>query len=226
MMAAWRRIGCSYTGPIAGLLLLAACGQSPPAQRAAADTVGQAAPSAEPGVNDRLILAAAKVALPPPGVSPADLPEPGSEGAKYLSEFCVGCHNLPSPAIHSATDWPSVIRRMWLRMDRLPPEFGVKVPSPEQRQVTLDYLINNGLKVSGSALPAGPGRATFSQSCSRCHALPDPLQHSPDDWPAVVTRMGTRMDQMKVDRPTPAQTGEILMYLQQVSATRRARPAR
>jgi cytochrome c5 len=209
-----------------GLVALAACGQSQPAQRAAADTASRTASSTEPGVNDRLILAAAKVALPPPGVTPADLPEPGSEGGKYVVEFCVACHNLPSPAIHSATDWPSVVRRMWLRMDRLPPEYGVRVPTPEQRQVTLDYLINNALRVSGAALPAGAGRATFSQTCSRCHALPDPLQHSPDDWGAVVTRMSTRMDQMKVDRPSPDQTQQILLYLQQVSATRRAPPRR
>ncbi len=194
-------------------LALVACGQRKPGEKAPdqpATTTG--------GVNERLLLTAALVALPPPGISPGDLPDPASEGAKDVAEFCTSCHNLLSPAIHSATDWPSVARRMWLRMDRLPPEFGVKVPTMQQRQAILGYLINNALKVSGTTLPEGPGRSTFSQVCSRCHALPDPRNHSPADWPTVVMRMGDRMDQMKVDRATPAEMQQILGYLDKVSA--------
>lgn len=182
-------------------------------------TQDQPAPGAD-GVNDQLILAATKVALPPPGVMPGDLPSPESPGAQHVATFCTACHNLPSPTIHSATDWPSVVRRMWLRMDRLPATFGVKVPSMQQRQATLDYLIANALKVSGVNLPQGAGRATFAQTCSRCHALPDPRQHSAADWPAVVLRMEQRMDQMKVDRPSPDSTQQILLYLGTVTAKR------
>ena len=170
------------------------------------------------GINQQLILAAAEVALPPPGIAPGDLPSPESEGARHIAAFCTSCHNLPSPTIHSATDWPSVVRRMWLRMDRLPPSFGVKIPTMRQRQAMLDYLIANALKVSGANLPQGAGRGTFSQVCSRCHALPDPRNHSPADWPAVVLRMEQRMDQMKVDRPSPDSTQQILLYLGAVSA--------
>jgi cytochrome c5 len=169
------------------------------------------------GVNDQLILAASLVALPPPGVSPGDLPEPDSPGARAVAEFCVACHNLPSPAIHSATDWPGVARRMWLRIEELPGTFGVKNPTVQQRQVALDYLLKHALQVSGAALPQAPGRATFSQTCSRCHALPDPRQHSAADWPAVVMRMEERMTQMKVDRPSAPQTQEIIGYLTRVS---------
>ena len=110
---------------------------------------------------------------------------------------------------------------MWLRMDLIPAGMGVKIPTVQQRQVLLDYLLANSLKVSGSNLPEGPGRAAFAETCSRCHALPDPRQHSPADWPAVVLRMGQRMDQMKVNRPTNAQTQEIVKYLNQVSGQRR-----
>src|SRR5258706_472532 len=76
---------------------------------------------------------------------------------------------------------------------------------------------DKALKVSGADLPQGPGRPTFSQVCSRCHSLPDPRQHSKDDWPAVVMRMETRMQQMQVNRPQQAEMQEILAYLQQAS---------
>jgi cytochrome c2 len=174
------------------------------------------------GVNDQLISAAAMVALPPPGIAAADLPEARSAGAGNVAKFCSGCHNIPSPTAHSATDWPGVVRRMWLRIDLLPSNLGVAVPSVAERQSILQYLIDNSLKVSGSNLPEGKGRQTFAETCSRCHALPDPRQHSGPDWPAVVMRMEQRMDQMKVRRPTPEQTQEILLYLQKVSATPRA----
>jgi cytochrome c5 len=212
-----------YRGPIVknrftvwGLVLAAVLGC---VSRESTPDSTQSQPSTT-GVNDQLILAAAAVALPPPGVAPGDLPSPASEGARHIATFCAACHNLPSPAIHSATDWPGVVRRMWLRMDRLPSTFGVAVPSVQQRQVMLDYLIANALKVSGTNLPQGAGRSTFSQTCSRCHALPDPRQHSAADWPAVVLRMEERMDQMKVDRPSPEATQGILLYLGTVSGNR------
>lgn len=189
-------------------------------RESAQETPNGQADSAIAGVNAQLILAAASVALPPPGIAPGDLPSPESAGARHIAAFCASCHNLPSPMIHSATDWPSVVRRMWLRMDRLPSTFSVKVPTMQERQAMLDYLIANALKVSGANLPQGVGRATFAQTCSRCHALPDPRQHSPADWPAVVLRMEQRMDQMKVDRPSPDSTQQILLYLGAVSARR------
>ena len=193
-----------------------ACGGKPAQQTAtaAADTGGQGVVASG---RERLILAAAEVALPPPGVSPADLPDPNSEGAKDVAEFCTSCHNLPTPSAHSATDWPSVARRMWLRMEMLPAGLQVPVPSEEQRQAILNYLLAHALQVSGAALPQGPGRATFSKTCSRCHALPDPRQHSKADWPVVVQRMYQHMTQMKVTPPTQGEVSEIISYLQQVS---------
>jgi cytochrome c5 len=199
------------------LIALAACsgGAGVPQQGAVG---GAGADTTQPtGVNDRLILASAKAALPPPGIAAADLPDPNSEGAKAVAQFCITCHNLPSPTLHSATDWPGVARRMWLRMDLLPEGLRVPVPTEEQRQAIINYLLGHALQVSGAALPEGPGRSTFSRMCSRCHALPDPRQHSTADWPAVVTRMEQRMDQMKVDRPGQGQVSEIILYLQGAS---------
>ena len=165
---------------------------------------------------DELLLAAANVALPPPGVTPADLTEPASAGAQLVAKYCAQCHELPSPAMHSATDWPSIARRMWLRMELLPAARGVKVPTAAERFAILDYVTAHALKVSGASLPPGQGREAFSQVCSRCHALPDPRVHSPEDWPTVFARMERNMERMKVPPPTRGQTTDILLYLQSI----------
>ena len=166
---------------------------------------------------DELVLAAATVALPPPGVTAADLPDPNSTGAQLVAKHCSVCHSLPHPAMHSATDWPAVTRRMWLRVDGLTPALGVSVPTTSERFLMLNYLTANALKVSGATLPAGPGREAFQVVCSRCHALPDPKNHSPQDWPTVFARMETNMQRMKVPPLKGTQTTDILLYLQQAS---------
>jgi cytochrome c5 len=163
---------------------------------------------------DELLLAAANIALPPPGVAAADLPEPNSKGAQLLVQYCAQCHNLPAPGMHSSTDWPSIARRMWLRMEWLPPTLGVKVPTMAERFAMLDYLTANALRVGAANLPAGAGRETFELVCSRCHALPDPHVHSPADWPAVFSRMQQNMERMKVAPLMATQTSDILLYLQ------------
>jgi cytochrome c5 len=167
---------------------------------------------------DELLLAAANVALPPPGISAADLPDPNSTGAKLVGTYCGQCHNMPSPQMHSATDWPSIARRMWLRMELLSPSLGVKTPALAERFALLDYLTTNALKVSGANLPAGPGREEFAQVCSRCHALPDPRVHSRADWPTVFARMEQNMVRMQVPPPTREQATDLLLYLQTVAS--------
>ncbi|HET8712356.1 MAG TPA: hypothetical protein VFM23_01585 [Gemmatimonadales bacterium] len=167
---------------------------------------------------DELLLAAANVALPPPGTTPADLPEPNSRGAQLVAQYCAQCHNIPAPQMHSATDWPGIARRMWLRMELLPASQQVRVPSVAERFALLEYLNGNALKVSGSTLPAGAGREAFAQVCSRCHALPDPRIHSREDWPTVYARMERNMERMQVPAPTRDQTTDILLYLQMVAS--------
>lgn len=172
----------------------------------------------EPG--DALILAAAKVALPPTGLNAADLPEPESQGAQLLISYCGQCHAVPAPTAHSATDWPGVVRRMWLRMDWLPPELGVRVPATQERYVLLDYLTTNALQVGTGSLPEGRGRDAFERVCSQCHTLPDPRIHSPADWATVFLRMERNMERMKVAPPSSDDAGEVLSYLQAVGGAR------
>jgi cytochrome c5 len=166
---------------------------------------------------DALLLAAAKVALPPPGIGPADLPDPHSAGAALVAQLCSQCHAIPSPAMHSATDWPRVARRMWLRMERLPESLTVRTGADGERSVVLGYLTANALQVGGTELPRGRGREDFALVCSRCHALPDIRLHTSGDWPDVFMRMERNMERMSVSLPSRAQTDNILLYLQDVA---------
>jgi hypothetical protein len=103
---------------------------------------------------------------------------------------------------------------MWLRMDHLPESFGVRAPLTGERAQLMSYLTDHALVVSGGALPAGRGREDFARVCSRCHALPDPGAHSPQDWVAVFQRMERNMGRMQVSPPTAKESEAILLYLQ------------
>jgi cytochrome c5 len=189
----------------------AACRQQPPA--ATNTAANSTAATASQSRADALILAAVRVGLPPANVVAADLPDPNSRGAQLLNTYCAQCHALPTPLAHSATDWPGVVRRMWLRMDFIADTFGVRKPTTPERYYLLEYLTTNALRVSGATLPAGPGRETFESVCSQCHALPDPRMHSPQDWDIVLVRMMANMQRMSVAQPSEDQKNSVLLYL-------------
>ena len=198
--------------PVLVVLALAACGKSAPAPPAAGGQ-GAAQPA---GPQEQRLIAAALIALPPEGLTAESLPDPRSRGAQLMVAYCTQCHALPSPATHAPQDWPSVARRMWIRIDMMHGELGVTVPSSADRVQLLGYLLANSLRVAEN-LPAGAGRDVFQERCSRCHTLPDPRSHSPADWPTVVMRMERNMERMKVSGVTPQQAQAIILYLEGAS---------
>lgn len=197
-------------------VLLVACGRS---QREQATTSEAAGPNPMLTVQERRLMAAATIALPPSGLVRESLPDPQSAGAALLVQYCTQCHALPAPAMHGAVDWPGVARRMWARIDRMHGELGVQIPSAGDRIQLLNYLTAHALQVAAS-LPPGVGRPVFEEICSRCHALPDPRAHSPEDWPTVVMRMERNMERMKVSGVTNTQAQQIISYLRSSSALR------
>jgi cytochrome c5 len=162
-------------------------------------------------------MASASVGLPPADVTPADLPDPTSSGAKLVGQYCTACHGVTTPTTHSATDWPIVMRRMWMRMDNLAPEFNVPRPTSAERLAMLNYLRDNALKVSAAGLPDAPGRDTFVTTCGQCHDLPDPMQHSAEDWVAVVQRMSGRMETMLDKQLGQQDFTRIVLYLESLT---------
>jgi cytochrome c5 len=197
---------------------LLACQAPAPRQDAGSQQGARPAAAQAPAQSDqqRRLFAAAMIALPPEGLTPESLPAPQSRGAQLLNAYCTQCHALPSPAMHGAQDWPSVARRMWVRIDMMHGELGVNVPGSGDRVALLNYLLANALKVADHLRP-GPGRDVFEATCSRCHLLPDPQQHSSPDWPAVVMRMERNMERMKVSGVTNQQAQTIITYLETAS---------
>ena len=206
-------------------LLAVACNKPGAQQQAGGATSSQqggapgVASQQTPGAvspQERRLLSAATIALPPEGFSPDSLPDPTSPGARVLAQFCTQCHSLPTPTMHGAVDWPSVARRMWVRIDMMHGELGVRSPQEGDRVQLLNYLTSHAIKVA-EHLPLGTGRETFQTVCSRCHQLADPKVHSSADWPTVVARMERNMEKMKVQGVTHDQAQAIIGYLRVAS---------
>jgi len=141
--------------------------------------------------------------LLPPSLEPGQLPEPQSAGARLTARYCIQCHYLPNPQMHSPARWQPVVERMVWRMrgegnmgalmkDMMS---GVRAPDDAQTATLADYLRRHGQREIDPRHPALGTRAgqIYSIACSQCHALPDPQRHSAREWPSVVRRMQQHM---------------------------------
>lgn len=182
----------------------------------------------------------------PEGVPARDLPDPDSPGARLVAEYCSQCHGIPTPGRHSAEDWIPTLRRMFARMDhmsrmggmgrgmmgrgmmgrgmrgrdRMPMGMhGVRAPTTEQQRLIVEYYQTHALRtIEPATLPTGEGAALFRDRCSRCHALPNPAQHTPQEWPAVVERMRENTRKMGVGAFSDDEATAIVEYLQRAAA--------
>lgn len=203
--------------PLVGALLLTGgCGRT-------GEHVGRGMPGMGRGHMRHMMQRMMADALPP-GVEPADLPEPASEGARLLTRYCSQCHAVPSPRMHAAEDWPYVVDRMTrrMRMMRGHPMMSIDHPSSQELEVLTEYLTAHamkGVRAEDLAELTGPGAEPFREVCSSCHALPDPRQHSADEWPAVVARMARNMEAQQQRVPAQAVLDQIVAFLQASSKT-------
>jgi len=163
----------------------------------------------------------------PPSITPENLPDSESPGAKLLARYCTQCHNLPAPAMHTAEEWPAVESRMFNRMAMMSGRGGmggmmrrrmmsIQGPTGGEQETILDYLQGHALRpanVEALGPPDTPGLALFRQTCSQCHALPDPTLHTADEWPVVVDRMRKNMRAMDRRVITDPERDEIVGFL-------------
>jgi len=139
----------------------------------------------------------------PPSIEPSQLPEPRSEGAQLAARYCVQCHYLPNPQMHTSARWQPIIERMVWRMrgnGNMGPLMkdmmtDVKAPSDSEVAGLAAYLEKHGQKAIDPDHPALRTTAgqIYSIACSQCHALPDPQRHTASEWPEVVKRMRSHM---------------------------------
>ena len=172
----------------------------------------------------------------PPSIEPRGLPEPESEGARLTARYCVQCHYLPNPQMHTPDRWNTTVVRMVWRMEgkgnlgALMREMmdNVQAPTEAETAALIGYLRKHGQREMDPAHPALQSEAgqIFSIACTQCHALPDPRQHTRREWPGVVERMKRHMawantvvgpDSLKT---VPVlDTAEIVRFLQRYART-------
>lgn len=182
------------------------------------------APEAQPPSNTQEAPAAANVILAsamvnmPVALPASELPDPESQGAQLTAQYCAqACHGIPAPSSHSASDWPVVLRRMWLRMSSLDTAYQIAVPAAGERVVLLEYMLANALQVTAAGLPDAPGKSLYVEKCGACHGLPDVRQHSAEDWVAVVRRMNGRMERLIGEVLSQDEMQRIVLYLESAS---------
>lgn len=163
----------------------------------------------------------------PSTITPDELPDPQGRGAGLLTAYCTQCHALPSPRMHSAGEWPVVVARMMMRMrmmSRMPMMAGdISAPTADEEAALLDYLKAHGLREASPAMigrSQAAGAQTFASVCSRCHALPDPAQHTPDEWSGVVERMQRNKQEMGKPPMTQDEQREIVDFLRRAAHRR------
>ncbi|MGQ0653185.1 MAG: hypothetical protein ACT4P4_13120 [Betaproteobacteria bacterium] len=165
----------------------------------------------------------------PPTFEAAQLPEPGSSGARLTVRYCVQCHNLPNPAMHHAAKWRPVVERMVQRMEgkgnmgTLMADMmgGVQAPSAEETRTLVAYLRKHAQRpLDPARYPDVQGAAgeAFRLACNQCHTLPDPKRHTAAEWRVVVARMQENMEWMnRVVGSQPA-PGELQLRIEEINA--------
>jgi uncharacterized membrane protein YfcA len=139
----------------------------------------------------------------PPSIGVAELPQPGSSGARLTARYCVQCHYLPSPQMHTRERWSAIVDRMVWRMrgngnmGRVMKDMMRDVEAPTDAEVgTLRLYFEThaqqAIDPSHPALRTAAG-GMFAIACSQCHELPDPQRHTAREWPLVVERMKRHM---------------------------------
>lgn len=240
------RAGVQVAAMAVGLGMAVACAPEPQAATeislAVVDSVlvelgGEPTAKLERGQRWRMISSVG-AGLPPSIFKGEDLPEPRSRGAGLVQVYCVQCHWLPAPQMHSAAEWPILLRRMEMRARTLEHRMGgpltegligeillagythTALPSAAERDTIAAYLVRHALPAAKPGeLGSGPDAALFVEQCSICHEAPSPKAHTAAGWEAVVERMVSTAPLMGVPPLTDAQVDRIVAYL----STRAAR---
>lgn len=160
----------------------------------------------------------------PAGLNPRDLPDPDSRGATMLLLYCVQCHDLPTPSMHTQEEWKRVLQRMNERMQSRRGGVLMRIMMPPEKdwQILTNYLLRYAqipADISKLTNLDSPGGQAFQSSCSLCHAAPDPTQHLAAEWPRIVLRMKSNMQSAGKPAPDDASIELIIKFLQDHSKT-------
>lgn len=161
----------------------------------------------------------------PGAIMPDELPDPASAGAKAYGMYCMQCHDLPQPSMHTADEWRAVLTRMSDHIDaRHAGGMMSRMIVPTARDWTMleQYLARHAQLPFDTARLAdigSPAGQAFVQTCSQCHAAPDPARHTGIEWARTVLRMQSHMERMGKPVPDQARLDQIVTFLQQHAKT-------
>lgn len=171
--------------------------------------------------------------LPPEDYRRAELPESGSHAVALMEAYCVQCHWIPSPQMHSAEEWPILMRRMEMRsrslQNRMQGEMSERImgemmmagmghsiiPTEAEQDTIVRYLQRNALPVvEPDSLDDSEGAALYVEVCTRCHQTPNPRAHTVEEWRSqVLPRMQSNMARLGLERMTSQEQRRILDFL-------------
>ncbi len=241
------RAGAQLVAILAGVVGLGACGPTQDesaASQAAAEGIDRAAfdslladlagPQAEGLSNGQRwrLVASTATGLPPNSYRLADLPEPEARGASLQQVYCVQCHGVSSPKMHTSEEWPILLRRMNMRMRTLRDRLGgetiegtvdemlmaglqsANIPGPEDQDSLLAYFTRHGLPpAEPGEIGDGPDDLLYMEYCSLCHEAPSRTAHGPDGAQALVYRMSAMMQILGMVPPSEAEKQRLVEYL-------------
>ena len=200
-----------------------------------ADLAGPQAEGLSNGQRWRLV-ASTGTGLPPNSYRLADLPEPQARGALLQQVYCVQCHGVSSPKMHTAEEWPILLRRMTMRMRTLRDRLGGEtiegavdemlmaglqssnIPTPEDQDSLMAYFTRHGLPAAAPGeIGSGPDDLLYMEYCSLCHEAPSRTAHGPEGAQALVYRMSAMMEILGMVPPTEAEKQRLVAYLRAAS---------
>lgn len=180
------------------------------------------------------LIAAVGTGLPPTSYRLEDLPEQGSRAVGLQQAYCLQCHGVSSPRMHSAEEWPILLRRMLMRAGALHSRLGgprsesmvdkmllaglrtANMPPPEDVDSLVAYFQRNAFPAAAeSEIPDTPEAALFVDKCSRCHETPSPTAHGPADAQALVARMNAMMAMLGMEQLTAEEQSRLIAFMQQ-----------
>jgi cytochrome c5 len=161
----------------------------------------------------------------PKGMIAEDLPDANTRGATVLTLYCAQCHDLPTPYMHTADEWPAILQRMSQHTQETRSGGGmmahVMMPSKKDWETLKGYLNSHALTpivaTDFSDLDSPDGQS-FMHACSQCHAAPSPASHNRKQWPRIVLRMKSNMMAAHVETPDADTLTRIIDYLQSHSS--------
>lgn len=159
------------------------------------------------------------VANRPVGFKEAQLADRVSPPARLFIRTCIQCHDLPDPKMHASEEWPLVVSRMFDRLQRRK-AFSMEskalfLPSPSELGEIATYLSRHGFKRASPRMiqDASLEAVLFSRKCTQCHQLPDPSQHTANEWAAVIDRMQGHIRERGKQEMTDDEKRTLLSFL-------------